>query len=1382
MSPRDWDDYRDRIWCWYMVEDKELLEVLEILREDGFDVKKGQLEYRLKGWKMSKNITLLEAKWMSSQIAIRNKDNKPTAFVRSGKLLPECQVKKAVDRHLLPTLKTRFITDTSSPPNPVPMDLLACSPGPAKFGEDFWQASNSGSYLPWTRFQVALLDRSIRINIMPDSRAHPFQAELLSGIIGVTPFVTGDIPICRIAATLGQVVPELYPGQHVRRVHSIVKNSPQSKTDALELLLFQLSNNFFGNGPCHDNTDLEPNSENIIHLMESLGLDNASAIRSLFKIAAFQPTVAAALGQFWLAACRTQHVKLLHILSTENKYSKNGEIMEHLQFDNELVITESISSRDLSLAKALLTAPISPSVSSILEENGARFIGDCAFCTDHVFATEMATLLICSGVKIENIRHSKHGLLQFALYEVLKQGNFALARLLIDHRVDISFQYPPVELAINYSYPKHNLISSKTTVIHDQTVLTASIVPPIPNVIHDSYTTYTLKSSGDTEEVAIIAYFSLTKMIPAIKNTPVWLRDAADITKPVPIDIIILAAMYGYDKLLQKLIHNKDDLNQSNQQGMWPLCAAALRNKLSTCRYLLEKGADPNFKPPTCNTWSGPLHQAVYNNSEDLVRLFIEFEIDIENPCALKDEQKVIGCFAHMIGTTSALTAATALQKEKISQLLVLHNADISPLAFYMAVRNGHHDLVDMMLRTVLPVEVIDCRIATSFRSKPGLQCIMRKSPFQAALENHDLEMCDILLGMSDVVLSHDMLPAAGSAGNLKLVLRILETQRSTEDDQYISKALDRALEHGSSEAAHMLIRAGAEMSHNALITAFRSCPVRSLQSFIEAWKVSSFEKREEPLNLSSILDAAFANKNNDVVEFALRKYPDAYSSGALCLAVIRAVRLSDFGEKTPLYDLLRRRREVDSLYIDPVLENTALALAAHWNVPEQLLTSLLERPCPEALSFIPGPLLYTSAHDELHSAFLIDRLYMDVSTKFGEEETHLWPVGRERHRWTVSPLFLAVKGRNYKAISKMITQGYSSDENTVKAAITHITDLDMLELIICSCKYIHHGQEQQGFRDRLTALRVAVIGNNRHAVTFLLRQDVDVNARSYLGSYLGSFYPEKTVLQAAVENLRFQDDQRVIQQLLEAGADPNAPAHFCRGYTALQIAAGQGIIALAQQLIDFGADVNAPRAISHGRTCLENAADQGRLDMVQYLLNAGAATDGKGKIQYLRSLKLALSKGHAAISQILRQHRAWDDVDHSLFEDNIPISRFDIILHPLEYTPEEIRELRSICISELKDPIFWPPNPFAEQDRGNENAPDVTEVGLISVAGSIPDFQPDYDMFENEQYSLGHGEHPSSNIQTPSLDSSMGPRMPLHPLFLQSNSVDFHERIHEIE
>ncbi|KAK6067417.1 hypothetical protein SCUP515_10150 [Seiridium cupressi] len=1270
MSPHDWDDYRDRIWCWYMVEDKELLEVLEILREDGFDVKKGQLEYRLKGWKMSKNITLPEAKWMSSQIAIRNKDNKPTAFVRSGKLLSESQVKKAVDRHLLPTLKTKFITDTSSPPNPLPMDLLACSPGPAKFGEDFWQASNSGSYLPWIRFQVALLDRSIRINIMPDSRAQSFQAELLSGIIGATPFVTGDIPICRVSATLGQVMPELYPGQHVRRVHSIVKNSPQSKTDALELLLFQLSNNFLGDKSYHPLTSKTyPDSEKTIHLIGSLGLDNASAIRSLFKTAAFQPTVAAALDQFWLAACKTQHVKLLHILSAENKYSENGETKEHLEFQNR---------------------------SCVFNRNGN--FAYTQRCQDREYQTFQALLVpVCT----------------FGGFETRK---FALAHLLIDHGVDISFQYSGAHsLGINYAYPEVGLLwSSDMCVIRDETVLTASIVPFNPHRMQSIVTQYramdhTFMSSGDAEEATIMSYLSLTQRIPAMKNAPVWLRDAADITKPVPIDIIILVAMYGYDKLLQKLIHSKDELNQSNQQSMWPLC----------------------------NTWSGPLHQAVYNNSEDLARLFIEFGIDIEDPCALKDEQIFIGDLTYMRGTTSALTAATALRKENISLLLVLHNADISPLAFYMAVRNGHHDLVDMMLRTVLQVEVIDCRIVTTFQSESDLEEIGRMSPFQAALENHDLKMCDILLRKSGVVLSHDMLPAAVSAGNLKLVLRILETQRLTEDDQYISEALDRALEDGHSEAAHILIRAGAEMDHSALIKAIGSCPVRSLQAFIETWEMSSFEKREEPLDISSILHKAFANTNNDVVEFALRKYPDAYSSGALCLAVIRAVRLSDFGEKTPLYDLLRRRREVDSLYIDPVLENTALALAAYWNVPEELLTSLLERPCPEALSFIPGDLLWTNRYVALCNAAPIDRLSMDMSQELEKDETCLWPVWRECVDWTVSPLFLAVKGRNYKAISKMIAQGYSPDENTVKAAITHITDSDMLELIIWR------------------------------------------------------FYPNKTVLQAAVEALRFQDDQRLIQQLLEAGADPNAPERFDEGYTALQLAAGAGKIAVAQQLIDFGADVNAPRAMEFGRTCLEYAAGMGRLDMVQYLLNAGAATDGKRKIQYIRSLRFALKNGHTAISQVLRQHRAWDDVDHSLFADEGLIDRLNTILQPLEYAPEEIRELRSFCISNFRSsklsnysifPSFWPEDPFAEQDRGNESVPDVTEVGLISVAGSVPDCQPDYDMFENEQYSLGHGEHHSSNIQTPSLDSSMGPRMPLHPLFLQSNSVDFHERIHEIE
>ena len=126
-----------------------------------------------------------------------------------------------------------------------------------------------------------------------------------------------------------------------------------------------------------------------------------------------------------------------------------------------------------------------------------------------------------------------------------------------------------------------------------------------------------------------------------------------------------------------------------------------------------------------------------------------------------------------------------------------------------------------------------------------------------------------------------------------------------------------------------------------------------------------------------------------------------------------------------------------------------------------------------------------------------------------------------------------------------------------------------------------------------------------------------------------------RTALQKAVE----VGNEDVVDILLEAGADANAPPAAHGGVTALQAAAIGGFLRIARVLLENGADVNAAAAEEHGRTALAGAAEHGRIDMLQFLLDNGAVIEGPGRDQYESAINRAAGNGHKAVCNLLRSH-----------------------------------------------------------------------------------------------------------------------------------------------
>jgi ankyrin repeat protein len=164
------------------------------------------------------------------------------------------------------------------------------------------------------------------------------------------------------------------------------------------------------------------------------------------------------------------------------------------------------------------------------------------------------------------------------------------------------------------------------------------------------------------------------------------------------------------------------------------------------------------------------------------------------------------------------------------------------------------------------------------------------------------------------------------------------------------------------------------------------------------------------------------------------------------------------------------------------------------------------------------------------------------------------------------------------------------------------------------------------------TALQIAVgeaaRTGNLKMVEFLLERGADVNAAPASSG-------GRTALQfaAAAE----QGNLILVERLLHAGADINAPAAEDKGITALQGAAIRGHLKFSHIFLDGGANVNAPGSAIDGRTALEGAAENGRLDMVQLLMNVGADSHLPGRKRYRTAEQFALKEGHLAVVKLLR-------------------------------------------------------------------------------------------------------------------------------------------------
>lgn len=149
--------------------------------------------------------------------------------------------------------------------------------------------------------------------------------------------------------------------------------------------------------------------------------------------------------------------------------------------------------------------------------------------------------------------------------------------------------------------------------------------------------------------------------------------------------------------------------------------------------------------------------------------------------------------------------------------------------------------------------------------------------------------------------------------------------------------------------------------------------------------------------------------------------------------------------------------------------------------------------------------------------------------------------------------------------------------------------------------------------------LRDAIRAGNATAVTALVKQRVDVNAREADGA---------TPLHWAAH----MDDQAAVETLLKAGAKPNVANMY--GVTPLMLAAENGSAPMIERLLAAGADPNL--AMPSGETSLMTAARTGRAPAVAALIAGGANLNARESTKGQTALLWALSGPHAEAARVL--------------------------------------------------------------------------------------------------------------------------------------------------
>ncbi|KAF7552402.1 hypothetical protein G7Z17_g4370 [Cylindrodendrum hubeiense] len=394
--------------------------------------------------------------------------------------------------------------------------------------------------------------------------------------------------------------------------------------------------------------------------------------------------------------------------------------------------------------------------------------------------------------------------------------------------------------------------------------------------------------------------------------------------------------------------------------------------------------------------------------------------------------------------------------------------------------------------------------------------------------------------------------------------------------------------------AARLLIENGANLFGGEVISAILLGDWELVKLFLS----HGGTLKETDENGMSAFEAAILSRNPQILDIVIEELLDCYDAGALCAAIVT--------EMDSIIDriLTKRPPQAQSNF----LEATAIGLAAKRG-DLSILRKVLEFLPDSNTALVP----LTTGSSKSYEQGAVTQIH----TKW------YWRTSR---CFKGSPLAIAIMGGIDGGCEELLRRGYRADRLTWNI-VSEANDLDMAQILVRYNQRFENNTAEHGIRSPLAH---PILRRNKELVHLFLEAGANVNEHNQ------DIWYGRSPLQWAVE----VGDLDIMDCLLKAGADVNAPPAFIGGGTALQLAAIQGHIGVAKHLLDLGANINALPSRQHGRTALEGAAERGRLDMLQLLIHHGDQTRRFESDQYARSIDLATSEGHHTVAELLQRCR----------------------------------------------------------------------------------------------------------------------------------------------
>lgn len=245
---------------------------------------------------------------------------------------------------------------------------------------------------------------------------------------------------------------------------------------------------------------------------------------------------------------------------------------------------------------------------------------------------------------------------------------------------------------------------------------------------------------------------------------------------------------------------NPKDCSESDRKSLWEVLIQGIINgQVETCRVLLEKGVDPNYR----ETWERQpvLSHTFKSRNRELIELLLKYEVPLEATSYL--------------GNTPLYIAATQGLKDVVSFLIkkeakVNARATFGGTALYQACVENHLDVVKVLLDNGADVRISTYSmnwspLEAAYDYPKILRLLVEKNPDYKRVSSGTTALC--LAAGDGIVESVDLLLSKGDP-------EIDYYPVDYEDDNDGLTPLAMAARAGYAKVVRLLLEAGADVNH----------------------------------------------------------------------------------------------------------------------------------------------------------------------------------------------------------------------------------------------------------------------------------------------------------------------------------------------------------------------------------------------------------------------------------------------------------------------------------------------------------------------------------------------------------------------------------------